>query len=87
MTGPRGSLTRAWAALVVLSALSTLASLRGVGGGAAVLAVLVLAWAKARIILNRYLRLAQAPAIARGFALSLALFMALLAGLALWPLT
>lgn len=76
------TLTRAWILLVALSALTTIAA-AGLGGRWLALAVLPLAWAKAQLILNRYLQLSQAPAIARGFALVLALFMALMLGLAL----
>ena len=76
------TLTRAWIWLVALSALTTAAA-AGLDGRWLLLAVLPLAWAKAQLILNRYLRLSQAPAIARGFALVLALFMALMLVLAL----
>ena len=76
------SVTSAWAFLVALSAGSTLAAISGMTGPALALIVLALAWAKAQLILNRYLGLAQAPAIARGFALALAIFMAMLATLA-----
>jgi hypothetical protein len=77
------TVTRAWAALVALSALSTAAAAGLPPGRLLSLAVLALAWAKARLILDRYLGLAQAPAISRGFALVLALVMLLLAALAL----
>ncbi|MGO4908060.1 hypothetical protein ACEN2J_06955 [Pseudorhodobacter sp. W20_MBD10_FR17] len=43
--------------------------------------ILLLAWAKARIIAARYLGLAQAPTYLRGFSLVLALFMAGLLGI------
>lgn len=76
------SVTSAWALLVVLSAGSTLAAVSGMTGPLLALTVLALAWGKAQLILNRYLGLAQAPAIARGFALALAIFMAVLATLA-----
>lgn len=76
------SVTSAWAFLVLLSAGSTLAAVSGLTGPALALIVLALAWAKAQLILNRYLGLSQAPAVARGFALALALFMAVLATLA-----
>lgn len=79
------TVTRAWIWLVVLSALSTAAASTGLSGHWLALAVLPMAWAKAQIILNRYLNLAQAPAIARGFALVLAVFMVLMAGLAILP--
>ena len=74
-------ITRAWLILLGLSAASTLVSLAVtlqrpatipfLGG----IVILLLAWAKARIIAARYLELAQAPAYLRGFSLVLALFM------------
>ncbi len=74
--------TRAWALLIALSALSTAVAASGAQGRILAFLVLPLAWAKAQIILNRYLHLSQAPAIARGFALVLAGLMVLLIGLA-----
>ena len=74
--------TKAWALLIALSAASTLIAASGLQGRMLALAVLPLAWIKAQLILNRYLHLSQAPPIARGFALSLGVFMALLIGLA-----
>lgn len=79
------TLTRAYLALLALSAASTAVAASGLSGRWLALLVLTLAWAKARLILNRYLGLAQAPAIARGFALVLGLFMALVMGLAALP--
>lgn len=76
------SLNRTWAALIALSAGSTALAASGIAGRALALAVLVLAWAKAELILRRYLHLSRAPAIARGFSLGLALFLILAAGLA-----
>ncbi len=76
-------MTRAWVLLVALSLASTLIALSGSGGALAGLAILALAWGKATVILNRYLRLAQAPDVARGAALVLGLFMAGVMGLAL----
>ena len=76
------TLTRAWAMLIALSILSTAVAALGLEGRWLALIVLPLAWAKARIILNRYLGLSQAPDIARGFAISLGLFMLVLIGLA-----
>ena len=76
------SVTTAWLLLVALSAGSTAAAMGGMSGAPLAMFVLALAWGKARLILNRYLGLAQAPAIARGFALVLALFVLLLAVLA-----
>lgn len=80
-------ITRAWLTLLALSAASTAVSL-GITtqlpmqipllGGAI---ILVLAWAKARIIAARYLDLVQAPAYLRGFSLVLAAFMLALLGI------
>lgn len=80
--------TRAWLLLLALSAASTMLSVavaRGALsgqfatlGGAAILA---LSWAKARTILNAYLRLSEAPAFRRGFGLALGLYSLLLLGL------
>ena len=44
-------------------------------------AILILAWAKARTILNVYLGLGQAAALRRGFGLALALYAGLLLAL------
>ncbi|GHC24905.1 hypothetical protein GCM10007291_25660 [Gemmobacter nanjingensis] len=76
------SVTRAWAWLIALTATSTAVAAIGLSGRWLALVVLALAWAKAELILNRYLHLAQAQNIARGFALGLALFMLALTGLA-----
>ena len=73
----------AWAALIALSALATGLALSGLGTKALAVPILLLAFLKARVILRDYLGLAQAPEIARGFLLVLALFCAALAGLAL----
>lgn len=80
--------TRAWIALVALSAASTaLAAVVASGGlvglwvtlaGAAILA---LAWCKAQLILDAYLGLAAVPAFRRGMALVMALYALLLLGL------
>ena len=77
---------RAWLILLALSGLSTLVAATGLSGRWLALAVLPLAWGKARLILYRYLRLAEAPAIARGFAWVLSLYMVLAAALAIWPM-
>ncbi len=76
-------LTRAWAWLVALSLGSTViamqvsaGSLQGLAVTAAGAAIMALAWAKARIILARYLGLAQAPFWHRGFSLVMALYCA-----------
>jgi hypothetical protein len=76
------TVTRAWLGLVLLSALSVAVAASGLHGRWLAALVLPIAWAKAQIIANRYLGLARAPSIARGFALSLGLFMALLIVLA-----
>lgn len=79
------NVTRAWLWLLALSALSTAVAATGLHPRWLALVVLPVAWIKAQIILDRYLGLALAPPIARGFALALAIFMALLIGLAVWP--
>lgn len=86
MTGE--TLIKAWIALILLSIGSALLSLwqipqewKFVAGAT----ILTLAWLKARVILLRYLGLAQAPFWARGFGISLALFCLLLLGLYLVP--
>lgn len=71
----RDPLTRAWAALVLLSAASTAVAMLPVARPVAGVAVLALAGVKARVILTRYLGLARAPAIRRGFDVVLALFL------------
>ncbi len=80
--------TRAWALLLLLSAGSTLLSVAVARGALADTAltlggaaILTLAWAKARVILNAYLRLNEAPAFRRGFGLALALYALLLLAL------
>jgi hypothetical protein len=80
--------TKAWILLLALSGGSTVLSVavaRGALTGTAVTlggaAILALAWAKARTILNAYLRLDEAPAFRRGFGLTLALYALLLLAL------
>ncbi len=80
--------TKAWLLLLALSGASTVLSVavaRGaLSGSAATIggaAILALAWAKARTILNAYLRLSGAPAFRRGFGLALGLYALLLLGL------
>ena len=80
--------TKAWALLLALSGASTglsVAVARGALTGSAITlggaAILALAWAKARTILNAYLRLDEAPAFLRGFGLTLALYALLLLAL------
>lgn len=81
-----GTLGRAWAALALLSALSTLlaqlpADWPRPAGRAAGVAVLLVAGVKARVILSRYLGLRGAPGAQRAFDFALALFIAAAAGL------
>lgn len=69
-------MARAWLALVLLSAASTvLASHRS---GAAMAAILAFAGIKARLVLVRYLGLDRADAVRRGFDLILGLLIALM---------
>ena len=79
-------LTKAWMTLMGLSVLSTvialmLPGLEANGLKAASALILIIAWLKARVILSRYLGLAAAPTIGRGFGLVLALFMLAAGGL------
>lgn len=81
------TITRAWLILLSLSAASTAVSfgvtlqqpvaIPFLGG----VIILLLAWAKARVIAARYLELNQAPAYLRGFSFILAIFMLCLLGL------
>jgi len=90
MTG--APLLRAWLTLLLLSAAST-AFAFVIGSGVlhpgtrlmAGAALLVLARAKAGIILAHYLRLVEAPSLRRGFGIVLTLYMALLLALYLSP--
>ena len=81
-------LNKAWFALVALSGASAVVAELAIGGldrrvvGAV---VLLLALMKARVILSRYLGLAEAPSWQRGFNLVLTLFCLLLLGLYLIP--
>lgn len=77
------TVTRAWIALLGLSAASTLLASMVDGGAWFVIAVLCLAGAKARLILSSYLGLAAAPAIRAGFDMVLVALLVLFAGLAL----
>lgn len=86
---PSDPLIRAWLALVALSALATGVSLLRPDAPAwaatvAGAAILVLAWLKARVILNRYLGLAGVPGARRGFGAGLGAFA--LAALVLYAL-
>lgn len=85
----RRSLYIAWAWLIALSLGSTGLSVSGVWEQWPVLAgvaVMVLAWQKARIILARYLGLHQAPRWRRGFDVGLTGLCVLMLGLYLSPL-
>ncbi|GAA6162933.1 hypothetical protein NBRC116590_06370 [Pelagimonas sp. KU-00592-HH] len=81
-------LNKAWFALFALSGASAVVAELAIGGldrrvvGAV---VLLLALMKARVILSRYLGLAEAPSWRRGFNLVLTLFCLLLLGLYLIP--
>lgn len=75
--------TKAWAALLALSAASTALAASGVTGATLALPVLVLAGLKAHVILKDYLRLATAPGWLKGFDLGLTLLILAFAGLAL----
>lgn len=92
MRAARDPLLRAWAGLAALSLASTLAALavEALEGGPldgraarAALAAAILAFAglKARLILERYLGLADAPFWRRGFAVAAWAFLALLLAL------
>ncbi|MDO5630317.1 MAG: cytochrome C oxidase subunit IV family protein [Paracoccus sp. (in: a-proteobacteria)] len=76
----RDPLIRAWLVLIAASLLATAASLSPLPGRLAMVAVLLLAWVKARVVLGAYLELDETPAIRRAFDLALAVFM-ILAGL------
>ena len=72
-------LVRAWALLIALTALSTAVALfRPAGAGAATIGagavILAFAWAKARVILGRYLDLDAHPGPRRGFGAVLAIW-------------
>ena len=74
--------TRAWILLIALSIGSTVIAVTGLSGTLPALAILLLAWGKARVILRQYLGLARAPGWSRGFALVLAIYMIVAMGLA-----
>ncbi|MDF0602425.1 nitric oxide reductase F protein [Psychromarinibacter sp. C21-152] len=77
MTGLSRPLLRAWAWLTGLSLAAALATLAPVPPWAVAAATLLLALAKARLILARYLDLARAPCWLSGTMLVLALWAAL----------
>lgn len=74
------SATRAWLVLVALSLASTGMAAMG-QGRVLVVVVLLLAWAKARVVLDVYLGLQDVPGWRRGFSLGLGAFMVALIGL------
>lgn len=79
----------AWGALIVLSLGATLlsfAEIWAIWPIPAGIAVLALAWLKARIILSQYLGLVAAPSWRRGFEFALAALCLLLLGLYLLPI-
>jgi len=69
--------TRAWIVLILFSMGSTAIAATGLSGLVPALAILVLAWGKARVILRHYLGLARALGFSRGFSLVLAIYMIL----------
>lgn len=82
-SAPRMDLTRTWAVLVALSLAST--ALAGLDSLAQVAqaAILLLAFAKAHLILKAYLGLGRIPQVLRGFDVVLALVMAAMLALTL----
>ena len=89
---PEDPLSRAWLTLLAIGAGSTLIAaalsqgvLDGPAEPAAGAAILALSWAKARVILARYLGLAGAPFWRRGFEIVLGLYCAGLLVLYLAP--
>jgi len=88
MRTPR-PLIAAWVWLCALSVVSTALSVLvapRISPAVAGIAILAFAWVKARMVIARYMGLADAPAWQRGFDLTLALFVGLLAALYLVPL-
>lgn len=77
------TLTRTWAYLVALSALTAALTTLDPARPVLALGVLVLAGMKARLILGQYLRLTTAPPWRKGFDLALVLLLLAFAGLAL----
>lgn len=77
------TLSRTWAALVALSALTASLTAFDPARAGLVAGVLILAGLKARLILNQYLRLNTAPAWQRGFDLGLLALLLAFGGLAL----
>lgn len=73
-------LTRTWTLLIALSAATVF--LAPMPGAAAMAGLLILAWVKARAILGGFLHLRAAPGWLAAFTVPLALWMAVLWGLA-----
>lgn len=71
-------LTKTWAALIALAAATT--ALAGVGGKWAALAVLALAFLKARLILGRFLHLGAAPGWLSAFAVPIGIWLLVIGG-------
>ncbi len=74
-------LVKAWMNLIGLSAGSAVLTMGGLSAEMTALAILLIALAKARVILVRYLGLDEAPGVLRGFTLVLGLFAVLVLGL------
>lgn len=75
-------LTKTWGALIALTAATT--ALAGVSGRLAVIAVLGLAFLKARLILGRFLHLGAAPGWLSAFTVPIGIWLCLIgAGYAL----
>ncbi len=84
----RRALYIAWGTLIALSLASTVLALPALWVHwpiATGIAVMLLAWLKARIILTQYLGLAAAPTWRRGFNFALAMLCLLMLGLYLIP--
>ena len=84
----RDRLWRSWIWLLGLSLASTATALSvtaGIAGPLAGVVILFLAYMKSRLILSRYLGLAEAPTWHRGFNLVIAIYMLLLLALYLIP--
>lgn len=73
------ALTKTWICLIGLTLATT--ALAGFDGRLAALAVLALAWLKARLILGRFLHLEAIPGWLSAFTVPLALWLALIGGL------
>jgi len=71
-------LTRAWIALGLFSAITTIIALAPVPAPISGALILLLAWAKARLIFLHYLELADVPGWRGGIMLGLGIFMIVL---------